>query len=105
MRFLKTPQQEVVMRELLHVDGDTWRVTSDEGAARAVRTIVFHCVSNATRPYRVVEIPEPLLRGRGADALSESDLAELFGRSHTMDYSHDAAANPESHGYGDPPLG
>jgi hypothetical protein len=93
------------MRELLHVDGDTWQVTSGENdVRRAVRTIVFHCVSNATRPYRVVEVPEPLLQGRETESLSETDLSELFGRSHTMDYSHDAAANPESHGYGDPPL-
>ena len=94
------------MRELFHVDGDTWRITSDGvDARRSVRTIVFHCISNATRPYRVVELPESLLQSRSSESLSEEDLTELFGRSHTMDYSHDAAANPESHGYGDPPLG
>lgn len=93
------------MRGLFHADGDTWRVTTDDvDPRRAVRTLVFHCVSNATRPYRVVQVPEPLLQTRDVEGLTEADLSDLFGRSHTMDYSHDAAANPDSHGYGDPPL-
>lgn len=87
------------MRERFHADGETWRVTADEhDGRRAVHTIVFHCVSNSSRPYRVVEVPEPVLNGRSVEALSEDDLAGLFGRSHTMDYSHDAAAEPDRHG-------
>lgn len=90
------------MLDHIQVDGDTWRVTSDsDDPQRPVQTIVFHCVSNALRPYRVVQVPG----GKRLDEASEDDLTELFGRSHTMDYSHDEAANPESHGYGDPPLG
>ncbi|HEX6309548.1 MAG TPA: hypothetical protein VFZ69_15225 [Longimicrobiales bacterium] len=91
------------MRDLFHADGDTWRVSSDtHDARRAVHTVVFHCVSNSQRPYRVVEFPDAALEGRDIEAMGESELTELFGRSHTMDYSHDAAAEPGSHGYGDP---
>lgn len=93
------------MHDQFRADGDTWRVTSSgQDARRAVRTVVFHCVSNSSRPYRVVEIPDGLA-AREVEHASEDELAALFDRSHTMDYSHDAAANPESHGYGDPPLG
>jgi hypothetical protein len=93
------------MRELFHADGDTWRVSSDaHDSERAVHTVVFHCVSNGQRPYRVVEVPDPVLEGRDIDSLKEPELTELFGRSQTMDFSHDEAAEPDSHGYGDPPL-
>jgi hypothetical protein len=44
------------------------------------------------------------MKGQTADGLGEDELTELFARSHTMDFSHDAAADPESHGYGDPPV-
>ena len=92
------------MRELFHADGDTWRVSSDaHDSHRGVHTFVFHCVSNGQRPYRVVEVPEPVLQGR-AESLGEDDLTALFARSQTMDYSHDAAAEPDHHGYGDPPI-
>lgn len=93
------------MRELFHADGDTWRVSGNaHDSQRAVHTVVFHCVSNSQRPYRVVEIPDPLFQDRNVESLGEPELTELFGRSQTMDYSHDEDANPESHGYGDPPL-
>jgi hypothetical protein len=86
-------------------DGDTWRVTSEERhPERAVRTIVFHCVSNTQRPYRVVEVPEPVLGELRVEELGDEELEGLFRRSQTMDFSHDAAAHPESHGYGDRPL-
>jgi hypothetical protein len=92
------------MRELFQADGDTWRVSSDaHDSQRAVHTVVFHCVSNSQRPYRVIEVPDPILEGRDVDSFGEIELTELFGRSQTMDYSHDAAADPDSHGYGGTP--
>jgi hypothetical protein len=94
------------MREGFHADGDTWRVTSEgHDPRRAVRTVVFHCLSDTMRPYRVVEVPAEMMTDREVDSASTDELTALFSRSHTMDYSHDVAANPESHGYGDPPLG
>ena len=93
------------MAELFRADGDTWRVTSDERhPERAVRTIVFHCLSNSQRPYRVVEVAEPVLGERNVEELGTEELSALFRRTHTMDFSHNAAARPESHGYGDRPL-
>jgi hypothetical protein len=79
-----------MMRELFQADGDTWRVSSDaHDSQRAVHTVVFHCVSNSQRPYRVVEVPDPLLDDRDVDSMKEPELTELFGRSQTMDFSHD----------------
>ena len=92
------------MRDLFQADGDTWRVSSDaHDSQRAVHTLVFHCVSNSQRPYRVIEVPDPILEGRDVDTMGEAELTVLFGRSQTMDYSHDAAADPDSHGYGGTP--
>ena len=93
------------MSELLQADGDSWRWTSEphDGHSGA-RAIVFHCISDSGRPYRVVEVAEELIRERDIASLRAPELQDLFARSHTMDYSHDVAAEPESHGYGDPPL-
>jgi hypothetical protein len=92
------------MREL-SADGDTWRVTSTgDDPRRDVRTLVFHCLSNSQRPYRVVEVPPDVLGDRELDAVSDLELGALFDRAHAMDYSHDASASPLSRGYGDPPL-
>jgi len=85
------------MREEFRADGETWRVTVDEDdTARGVRTVVFHCMSNSNRPYRVVESSG--LEGRDVERLSQDELGELFDRSQTMDYSRDPAAEPERHG-------
>jgi hypothetical protein len=89
----------------IDADGDSWRVTNfEDDRRRAVRTVVFHCLSNSQRPYRVVEVPDEMLDDRGVDGLSKDHLASLFGRAHAMDYSHDASASPRNRGYGDPPL-
>jgi hypothetical protein len=87
------------MADVFRADGDSWRVTMDEyDRRRAVETIVFHCVSDSQRPYRVVEVPDEVLGGRGVDALSKEELTDLFAGSHTMDYTHDRAARPLQHG-------
>jgi hypothetical protein len=94
------------MPHRIKADGDTWRVTNyEDDRRRAVRTVVFHCLSDSQRPYRVVEVADDVLGGRELDGLSGDELTRLFDRSHTMDYSHDASAHPIDHGYGDPPLG
>lgn len=90
----------------IDADGHSWRVTSfEDDRRRAVRTLVFHCLSNTQRPYRVVEVPDEVMGDGDVGSLSRDKLGQLFDRSHTMDYSHDVAANPLSRGYGDPPLG
>jgi hypothetical protein len=94
------------MAVLFDADGDRWEATLDRhDRRRAVQTIVFHCVSNTQRPYRVIEVPDDALNGRSLESLSKDEMAQLFGRTHVMDYTHDRAASPRSHGYGGPPLG
>jgi hypothetical protein len=85
------------MGHRIDADGDSWRVTSfEDDRRRAVRTVVFHCLSNTQRPYRVVEVPDDVMGEDSLDSLSETQLGELFRRAHTMDYSHDGAAEPFS---------
>jgi hypothetical protein len=80
------------MPHRIEADGDTWRVTNyEDDRRRAVRTVVFHCLSNSQRPYRVVEVPDALLGDRDLDSLSQDELIRMFERSQTMDYSHAAA--------------
>jgi hypothetical protein len=89
----------------IEADGHTWRVTSfEDDRRREVRTVVFHCLSNSQRPYRVIEVPDHVLGEREPGSLSGDELTRLFDGAHTMDYSHDASASPASRGYGDPPL-
>jgi hypothetical protein len=89
----------------LSADGDTWRVTSSgDDPRRDVRTLVFHCLSNTQRPYRVVEVPGGVLGDRPVNDMQDGELSGLFDRSHTMDFSHDRSASALHHGYGDPPL-
>lgn len=90
----------------IEADGDTWRVTNyDDDRRRAVRTVVFHCVSNPQRPWRVIEVADDAFGSRDIADLPTDRLESMFERSHAMDYSHDEAANPLNRGYGDPPLG
>jgi hypothetical protein len=90
----------------IDADGDSWRVTSfEDDRRRAVRTVVFHCLSNTQRPYRVVEVPDDMLGNDGVDGMGKEQLGDRLGRAHAMDYSHDSTASPASRGYGGPPLG
>lgn len=87
------------MPDLFRADGDQWRVTADQlDRRRAVRTIVFHCVSNTQRPYRVIEVPDEVFGDRDVGSLSKEELGDLFARTHVMDYSHDRAATPRLRG-------
>jgi hypothetical protein len=90
----------------IEADGDTWRVTNyEDDRRRAVRTVVFHCVSNSQRPYRVIEVADDAFEAGDIGEVPADQLAAMFAKAHTMDYSHDSAANPINRGYGDPPLG
>jgi hypothetical protein len=80
------------MPHQIEADGHTWRVTNfEQDRRREVRTIVFHCLSNSQRPYRVVEVPDDIMGDREIGGLSAEELARMFDQSQTMDYSHDAA--------------
>lgn len=77
-------------------DGDTWEVAIEAHAPRpAVSTLVFHCVSNPQRPYRVLPVPvEEGGEGRPYEDLPADRLRELFSRSQIMDYALDSDADP-----------
>jgi len=82
------------MADRFDLDGDSWEIGVEEHGPRpGTRAIVFHCVTNPQRPYRVVEI--------GADEYAEGDsidkhrAAAWFDRSQVMDFSHDPEATPD----------
>jgi hypothetical protein len=88
------------MKRTYEIDGSEWAVTVDRQAAHpGMHAIVFHCVSDGQRPYRVLEVPAD--SGTDPDRLSERELRELFGNAHTLDFSLDEAAEPRTHGQGD----
>lgn len=84
--------------------GDTWRVYLGEDAPHpGVLPLIFHCTSNPSNGWRVVEVPEASLRGEDEiDDLPDSELAELFDRAQPFDYSHDPKSKENT--VGDTPL-
>ena len=87
------------MRDEFQADGERWLVRSDDSDERRdVRTFVFHCVSNSSRPYRVVQVPGSVVSAEAVADLGDAELTDLFTRSHTMDYVHDRDSQPEGHG-------
>lgn len=77
------------MSERFDLDGEQWEIGVEAVQARAgTRAIVFHCVTNPQRPYRVVEIPA----SEAGDGDFEGRAAALFERSQVMDFSHDPDA-------------
>jgi hypothetical protein len=88
----------------IEADGDTWRVTNyEDDRRRAVRTVVFHCVSNPQRPYRVIEVADEVFDAGDIGEVPADQLESMFARSHTMDYSHDSGADAINRGFEHPP--
>ena len=86
------------MSQQFDLDGETWEIGAEAMQARGnVRALVFHCVSNPQRPYRVVEVPVADADTGDIDARA---AAALFARSQVMDFSHDTDAID-----GAPPFG
>lgn len=92
------------MPELTDKSGDSWRVyIGDDAPHPGVLPLIFHCTSNYSNGYRVVEVPEAEYASEGAvDQLSESELEELFGRAQPFDFTHDPKAAEGD--VGDTPL-
>jgi hypothetical protein len=86
------------MRERFDADGERWSVTVDRGEeAPGVNALVFHCLSNPQRPYRVARITH----AEAADdrqAFDERRLHELFADSQVMDYVRNRDAIPGREG-------
>ena len=90
------------MPRVFETDGDRWIATVDRQAAHpGMHAVVFHCVSDGQRPYRVLEVPAERSFDPDRKDLSDGELRELFSNAHTMDYSYDESAEPREHGYGD----
>lgn len=84
------------MRDEFQADGDRWVMRADTATTTdGVNTFVFHCVSNTSRGYRVVQVPENVV---GTADLDDNAMRDLFDRSQTMDFVHDSDARPEGHG-------
>jgi hypothetical protein len=83
-------------RPEIKAQGETWAVGVDRHEPHpGVRAIVFHCVSNPQRPYRVVEVPLGVADTTEALAdLSEEQLVRLLEGADFMDYVHEAGADP-----------
>jgi hypothetical protein len=87
----------MVMR--FDADGDTWEVGYERHPARPdLDAVVFHCVSDTQRPYRVIPLPPDLRRdgGEAGEDPPRARLRRLFDRSQTMDFVHDPQADPRN---------
>lgn len=86
-----------------HAKGETWDVfLSREGEGHpGVRPVIFHCTSNTSWGWRVVEpSAAELPPGGSLEDVPEERLTELFERSEPFDYPTDPHAKQ---GYiGDP---
>jgi hypothetical protein len=71
--------------------GDTWQCRlSAEASEPDVRPLVFFCVTNDQRPYRVVEVSRDRIDGPDAlAALSDEDLEALFEAARSMGFPRD----------------
>lgn len=74
------------MARKIRADGDVWRTQLSAHPPRAgVQAILFFCVTTRQRPYRVVEVPSERVAGpEDLEALTESELGELFARSRSL---------------------
>ncbi|MFW6039731.1 MAG: hypothetical protein ACOC9N_01495 [Gemmatimonadota bacterium] len=76
------------MAKRIKADNDSWQATLDASAAGARRHLVFFCVSNGQRPWRVVRLDDDEIPSSDAlDRLSTDELRALFARSESMNVS------------------
>ena len=68
--------------------GDTWSAQiGEKSSGPQLQTVVFFCVTNGQRPYRVVEVSRTRIGGAEAlEALSAADLQALFDESTSMNF-------------------
>lgn len=91
------------MANTYETGGDTWRVyLGDDAPHPDTLPLIFHCTSNPSNGWRVVEVPAADYTEDRVGKLSESDLAELFGRAQPFDYTHDPKSKENT--VGDTPL-
>lgn len=86
------------MTQKIEANGESWRADlARETAHPGVRSVIFHCTSNSSWGWRVVEVPQHELPDADAvNRLSESELRALFDRSQPFDYAHDPKAHEDA---------
>lgn len=86
------------MAKRFEADGDTWEVALEaHSPQKGVNSVVFHCVSNPQRAYRVLPLDTEVGRAEHLpDGASSDRLRELFERSQSMGYTLDAEADPRN---------
>lgn len=84
--------------------GDTWGVYVGEDAPHpGVLPLIFHCTSNPSNGWRVVEVAESEFpAGASLEHLDRPTLAKLFERAQPFDYSHDPKSKENT--VGETPL-
>ena len=67
----------------LKADGDTWSARiGEKPSGPQLQAVVFFCVTNGQRPYRVVEVPLTRIGGEDVlEGLSAEELKTLFDES------------------------
>ena len=88
------------MAQQLKANDETWEVRlSREEAHDGITSVIFHCVSNSSYGWRVVEVAAGKYGSQeGVDQLPDDELHRLFDRSQPFDYTHDHKARPGSIG-------
>lgn len=80
-------------------DGDRWEVGYEVHEGRPeLDAVVFHCMSNPQRPYRVAPLPADLRRRTADDEPPKERWRQLFERAQVMDFVRDAEADPRNIG-------
>lgn len=92
------------MAKIRDAIGNDWTVYLGEDAPHpGVLPLIFHCTSNPSWGWRVVEVPEDEWGGgRSVDDLSDQDLQALFDRAQPFDYAHDPKSRENT--VGETPL-
>lgn len=80
--------------------GDRWEVYLGEDAPHpGVLPLIFHCTSNPSHGWRVVEVPDTEYPSEeDVDAIPDDELEALFLRSAPFDYPHDPKAGENTVG-------
>jgi hypothetical protein len=88
------------MARMYEGNGHEWRVLLSEREARdGLIPVVFHCTSNTSFGWRVVEVPEETYRGRSPEDLSDDELDRLFADAQPFGAPRDPKAHEDAIGH------
>ncbi len=92
-------EADLNMAKIIDTAGDTWRAYLGEDTPHpGVLPVIFHCTSNPSNGWRVVEVPAADFGAGSVDALGEAELAALFERAQPFDFTHDPKSAENSVG-------